>query len=132
MRRRTFLSTLGTAVTGVALGRAAAPTPFRLNYLLASSLFGNLPLAQILPVVKQTGATAIELWPKNHGTQREELDTLGLDRFAGMLHEHGLTFGGTTRLDRGPLRLTEELDVVRQLGGKIIVCGGSGNAKAKG
>jgi sugar phosphate isomerase/epimerase len=132
MRRRTFLASLATAASAVAVGRAVSERPFQLKHLLASSLYGNLPLAAILPQVKKTGATAIDLWPKVHGTQREEIDALGHDRFAGMLREHGLTLGATTRFDRGPYRLGPELEVVHKLGGTIVVAGSSGKSKLTG
>lgn len=125
--RRRFLQSLSALAAAPAF--AAEPPPWKLNYMLASSMYGSLPLAEILPEVKKTGATAIELWPKKHGTQREELDAIGHDQFAAMLKDHGLTFGGTTRYDLGPFRLTEEIGVVKKLGGSFIVAGGAGDYK---
>ena len=122
--RRRFLQSLSAAPAC-----AAEPAPWKLNYMLASSMYGSLPLAEILPEVKKTGATAIELWPKKHGTQREEIDAIGHEKFAAMLKEHGLTFGGTTRYDLGPFRLTEEIGIVKKLGGTFIVAGGAGDYK---
>jgi sugar phosphate isomerase/epimerase len=121
--RRRFLQSLSAlAVAPV----CAAEVPWKLNYMLASSMYGSLPLAEILPEVKKTGATAIELWPKKHGTQREEMDAIGHDNFAAMLKEQGLSFGGTTRYDLGPFKLTEEIGIVKKMGGSFIVAGGSG------
>jgi sugar phosphate isomerase/epimerase len=94
--------------------------------MLASSMYGSLPLAEILPEVKKTGATAIELWPKKHGTQREEMDAIGHEKFAALLREHGIGFGGTTRYDLGPFKLAEEIAIVKKLGGTFIVTGGEG------
>ena len=126
MNRRRFLQSIAAAATTPAL---AAETPWKLNYLLASSMYGSLPLAEILPEVKKTGATSIELWPKKHGTQREEIDAMGYEKFAALLREQGLSFGGTTRYDLGPFKLTEEIAVVKKLGGSFIVTGGSGDWK---
>ncbi|MFC5457068.1 sugar phosphate isomerase/epimerase family protein [Prosthecobacter fluviatilis] len=126
--RRRFLQSL-SALVAAAPAFAAEPPPWKLNYMLASSMYGSLPLAEILPEVKKTGATSIELWPKKHGTQREEIDTIGHDKFAAMLKDHGLTFGGTTRYDLGPFRLTEEIGIVKKLGGTFIVTGGAGDYK---
>ena len=123
MNRRRFLQSIAAAATTPAL---AAEKPWKLNYMLASSMYGSLPLADILPEVKKTGATAIELWPKKHGTQREELDAIGHEKFAAMLKEHGIGFGGTTRYDLGPFKLTDEIAVVKKLGGSFIVTGGEG------
>ncbi len=125
--RRRFLQSLSALAAAPSF--AAEPPPWKLNYLLASSMYGSLPLSEILPEVKKTGATSIELWPKKHGTQREEIDTIGHDKFAAMLTDHGLTFGGTTRYDLGPFRLTEEIGIVKKLGGTFIVTGGAGDYK---
>jgi sugar phosphate isomerase/epimerase len=125
--RRRFLQSLSALAAAPSF--AAEPPPWKLNYMLASSMYGSLPLAEILPEVKKTGATAIELWPKKHATQREEMDAIGHDKFAAMLKEHGLTFGGTTRYDLGPFRLTEEIGIVKKLGGTFIVTGGAGDYK---
>lgn len=126
MNRRHFLQSLAALAAAPA---SAAEGAWKLNYMLASSMYGNLPLAEILPEVKKTGATGIELWPKKHGTQREELDVIGVEKFAVMLKEHGISFGGTTRYDRGPFKLTEEIKLVKQLGGTFIVTGGAGDYK---
>lgn len=126
MKRRQFLQSLSALATTPVL---ATETPWKLNYMLASSMYGSLPLADILPEVKKGGATAIELWPKKHGTQREELDAIGHEKFAEMLKEHGIGFGGTTRHDLGPFKLTQEIAVVKKLGGTFIVTGGSGEWK---
>lgn len=128
MNRRHFLQSL---VALAAAPAAAAEPAWKLNYMLASSMYGNLSLAEILPEVKKTGATGIELWPKKHGTQREELDAIGVEKFAAQLKEHGLRFGGTTRYDLGPFKLADEIKLVRQLGGSFIVCGGKGDYKVK-
>jgi sugar phosphate isomerase/epimerase len=126
MKRRQFLQSLSALA---AVPSVAAETPWKLNYMLASSMYGSLPLLKILPEVKKGGATAIELWPKKHGTQREELDAIGHEKFAEMLKEHGIGFGGATRYDLGPFKLTEEISVVKKLGGTFIVTGGSGEWK---
>lgn len=124
--RRHFLHSL-TALAVAPL--CATDSVWRLNYMLASAMYGNLPLAEILPEVKKGGATSIDLWPKKHGTQREEIDAMGHDRFAAMLAEHGVKLGGTTRYDLGPFGLDEEIATVKKLGGSIIVTGGAGNYK---
>ncbi|MEN3940501.1 TIM barrel protein [Prosthecobacter sp. SYSU 5D2] len=126
MNRRHFLQSL--AAVGAAPAWAAAAS-WKLNYMLASSMYGNLSLTEILPEVKKTGATGIELWPKKHGTQREELDAIGHDKFADMLKEQGISFGGSTRYDLGPFGLTEEIAVVKKFGGSFIVTGGKGDFK---
>lgn len=126
MNRRHFIQSLS----------AIASTPvwanektWKLNYMLASAMYGNLSLAEILPEVKKTGARGIELWPTKHGSQREELDKLGVERFAAMLKESDLRFGGSTRYDLGPFKLSAEIKLVKQLSGNFIVTGGVGDWK---
>ncbi len=126
MNRRHFIQSLSAIAAAPVV---AAETPWKLNYMLASSMYGSLPLAEILPEVKKTGATGIELWPKKHGTQREEMDAIGHDKFAALLKAHGVGFGGTTRYDLGPFKLTEEIAVVKKFGGSFIVTGGAGDYK---
>jgi sugar phosphate isomerase/epimerase len=126
MNRRHFLQSLAAVAAAPAWAAAA---PWKLNYMLASSMYGNLSLTEILPEVKKTGAKGIELWPKRHGTQREELDAIGHDRFADMLKEQGISFGGCTRYDLGPFGLKEEIGVVKKFGGSFIVTGGKGDYK---
>ncbi len=125
--RRRLLQSLSALAAAPAF--SAEPPPWKLNYMLASSMYGSLSLAEILPEVKKTGAASIELWPKKHGTQREEIDAIGHEKFASMLKDRGLTFGGTTRYDLGPFRLTDEIGVVKKLGGTFIVAGGAGDYK---
>jgi sugar phosphate isomerase/epimerase len=126
INRRRFLQSLSALAVAPA---CAAEVPWKLNYMLASSMYGSLPLAEILPEVKKTGATGIELWPKKHGTQREEMDAIGHEKFAAMLKEQGLSFGGSTRYDLGPFKLAEEIGVVKKMGGSFIVTGGAGDWK---
>lgn len=128
MNRRRFLQSLSALAAAPAVA-VPATQPWKLSYVLASSMYGSLPLAEILPEVKKGGASAIELWPKKHGTQREEMDAIGHDKFAAMLKEHGVGFAGSTRYDLGPFKLTEEIATVKKFGGSFIVTGGSGEWK---
>lgn len=132
MTRRHFLTTLSAGACGLAAQRASAAESFHLRYMLASSMYGNLPLAEILPEVKRSGATSIDLWPKKHGTQREEIDAIGHDKFAGMLRQHGVSLGCITRYDLGPFRLDGEIAIAKKLGATILVTGGAGNYKLTG
>lgn len=128
MKRRHFLQSLAAAAAAPR-GSAGAQSTWKLNYMLASCMYGDLKLAEILPEVKKTGASGIELWPRKHGTQREELDAIGHDQFGAMLKDHGVSFGGTTRYDLGPFKLTDEIGIVKKLGGTFIITGGSGDYK---
>jgi sugar phosphate isomerase/epimerase len=105
---------------------------FRLRYVLSSSLYGTLPLETILPEVRQTGAEHIDIWPRVHGNQREQIDEMGLDRFSALLEQHQVKLGAITRFDLGPFRLGSELKLAQRLGGRLIVTGSSGPANAAG
>jgi sugar phosphate isomerase/epimerase len=100
--------------------------PFRLRYVLASSLYGRLKLEEIVPEVGKTGAQWIDLWPETHANQREQMDAMGHDRFAALLRKHGVRLGMTTRYDLGPFGLREEMKIVRRLGGSLVVTGSHG------
>ena len=75
MNRREFTRHLAFAATfsSVRFTRAARPTGFRFNYLVGSSMYGELPLSEILPDVRKTGAGHIDIWPRKHGNQREQI-----------------------------------------------------------
>jgi sugar phosphate isomerase/epimerase len=109
---------------GPALG--AAPTPFSFRWILASSLYGTLPVEQILAQVPKTAAAEIDLWPKHHADQREQVEAMGHDRFAELLARYKVRLGMTTRYDLGPFKLQEEFKFLQRFGGRLIVTGAVG------
>ena len=126
-----------TAVAGVAAaygGRAlwAAKTPFKLRYILASSMYGRLKLAEILPEVAKTGAEHIDIWPEGHANQREQMEKMGHEKFAALLEAHKVKLGILTHYDLGPFGLRKEMAVAEKLGASTIICGGSGPKGLKG
>src|SRR3989442_1096058 len=90
--RRAFGRLAAAAACALPFGLAAEETPSRLKlrYVLASSMYGKLPLREILPQVRETGANSIDLWPAPHGSQREEVDAMGVEKFADFVREHGV------------------------------------------
>lgn len=137
--RRSFLGRiLGTVCSAAALAvtrsrndsiAAGAQVPrsqFSLRYLLASCLYGYANLEEIVPEVRKTGAVAIDLWPKVHGNQREQLETLGVDRFQELLDRHGVQLGCLTRYDLGPFALADEIRLAGRLKCSLIVTGARG------
>ncbi len=119
---------VGRALGGWALGGLSARwlaaeenSDWRPHYVLASSMYGQLPLAEILPEVRKTGAREIDLWPPVHGDQRKAIDELGPDAFAELLDRFDVGLAGTTRFDLGPFDLAEEIGVLERLGGHTIV-----------
>lgn len=128
LNRRSFTASVVTAASA-AVGSVAdgAPQPeFELNYLLASCLYGYQYLGEILPQVPLSGATAIDVWPKVHGNQREQLEDLGEAKFSEMLAQHNARLGCLTQYKLGPFGLQSELELAKRLGCGTIVTGGQG------
>jgi len=128
--RRQFLGTTAAAAALPTIATAAKPK-FRLNYILSSSMYGKLPLKEILPEVAKTAADTIDIWPAVHGNQREQIEAMGHDAFATMLRRQKtakgtLRMGCITRYDLGPFGLQKEMAFAKKFGTKLIVCGGRG------
>ena len=100
--------------------------PFELNYILASCMYGTLPLAEIVPEAKKTGSERIDIWPRVHGDQREQVESMGNDAFAELLATHGVGLGISTRFDLGPFGLAEEMTFTQDFGASLIVTGSQG------
>ncbi len=126
LSRRQFIktATAGVAATALASQSAVAQDKnFSLNYILSSCMYGELSLDEVLPEVHKIGATEIDLWPRSHGNQREQIDAMGHDAFLEKMKKNNVTCGMTTRYDYGPYKLQEEMKIVQKLGGNCIVCG---------
>ena len=100
--------------------------PFELNYILASCMYGTLPLAEIVPEVKKIGSEHIDIWPRVHGNQREQVESMGNAAFAALLATHGVGLGISTRFDLGPFGLEEEMAFAQEFGASLIVTGSAG------
>ena len=100
--------------------------PFELNYILASCMYGTLPLAEIVPEVKKIGSERIDIWPRVHGNQREQVESMGNVAFADLLATHGVGLGVLTRFDLGPFGLAEEMAFAQEFGASLIVTGSEG------
>ena len=134
LSRRQFLGAVAATATATAL---AARPKFRLNYILSSSMYGRLPLKEILPEVTKTGADTIDIWPRVHGNQREQIEEMGHEAFAKLLRSHktskgALRMGCITRYDLGPFGLQKEMAFAKKIGTKVMVCGGRGQRGLKG
>ena len=130
--RRSFLRSLSAAATLSCVARAAAREPFRLRYVLASALFGEMPLEEILPEVAKTGSESIDIWCKVHGDQREQAAALGDEAFAALLKKHDVKVGVSTRYPLGPFKLQDEMAWVKKHGGATVVCGSTGPKNPSG
>jgi len=146
VNRRTFLKTAGAALAAGAAAplvggcpgtaRAAeaaagggADRPFRLNYLLASSLYGNVHIREIVPEVRKAGCDALDVWWPNWVPHRTQIDQMGLEAFAALLKEHGTRLGATSPYKPGPFNLANELRVIAKLGGTLAISGSTRPAK---
>jgi len=137
MDRRAFLQAAAGAaalpICGVASAETEAVRPsFRLRYMLGSCMYGYTAVGEILPEVKKTGATAIDIWPKVHGNQREQLDAMGEEAFAALLKKHGVQLGCITQYKLGPFGLQEEMRLAQRLGCRTMVTGGRGPRGLRG
>jgi len=112
--------------------QAATATAFEWKYLLGTCLFGYESLSNIVPEVAKTGAKAIDIWPKVHGNQREQLDELGEAQFVELLKKHNLTLGCITQYKLGPFGLQDEMRLAQRLGCRTIVTGAVGPKDLKG
>ena len=79
-----------------------------------------------MPEVHKTGSDYIDIWPLSHGNQREQISEMGIEAFAALLKKHQVRLGILTHYDLGPFRLQDEMKIARQLGGKMLICGGKG------
>ena len=117
LSRRAWMSS-ATAVMGTAslAVEDSATNHWRPNYILSSALYGTATLPEILPEVAKTGATSIDLWPRPHGTQREEIESRGVEQVQQLLEKHDVRLGGIACYRPGAFKLDSELAVARQLG----------------
>ncbi len=136
--RRTFCATTATITAGTfwpGLSQKAEAEPtnrFRLKYILGSCMYGYTKLEDILPEVKKTGACAIDIWPKVHGDQREQVEQMGDAKFRELLDKNGVSLGCITQYKLGPFGLQNEMRFARKFGCHTMVCGGKGPKNLKG
>lgn len=104
----------------------------RFRYMLASPMYGYAKLEEILPEASKIGATAIDIWPKVHGNQREQVSEMGEKRFAEVLGEYRIKLGCITQYPLGPFGLKDEILFANRLGCSLIVTGGEGPKGLKG
>ena len=123
---------LAGSVVSCRFAQAAGRAEFQLKYILASSMYGYTDVREIAPQVAKTGATALDIWPKSHGNQREQLDELGEEKFAQLLKAHNVKLGCITQYKLGPFGLKDELPLAQRLGCRTIVSGGRGPKGLKG
>ena len=124
LNRRHFLA--ACAASTILPRSSAAESGFRFKYLLGSCMYGYSKLEEIVPQVAATGAAAIDIWPKVHGNQREQLDAMGEDAFLELLSKHNVSLGCITQYKLGPFGLQDEMRLAKRLGCRTMVTGGKG------
>ena len=134
LTRRQFTAGAAVALAAPSMIHAEEKSKkkFRLNYILGSPMYGYTSLAKITPEVKKTGATAIDIWPKVHGNQREQLAEMGEEKFAALLKQHDISLGCITQYKLGPFGLRNEMKLAQRLGCHTMVTGGRGPKGLKG
>lgn len=132
-RREFTVGAVGSVVaTRSAFAETARDDAFTLKYLLAAPMYGYLYIGEVLPEVTKTGSVAIDIWPKPHGNQREQLRDLGEERFAELLSQHDVPLGCITQYKLGPFGLSEEMKLAQRLGCQTIVTGARGPKGLRG
>ena len=122
MKRRNALRTLlgGSALPALLSGEGNAG--FRIEYVLSSALYGNLPLAEVLAEVSRAGASGIDVWRKVHATHREQISAMGDEAFQALLARHKTRLLVSTCYPLGPFGRDEEMAWVKKNGGRMTVC----------
>ena len=82
-----------------------------------------------MPEVSKTGSNTIDIWPRVHGNQREQIVEMGYEKFAALLKQHQTRLGCITRYDLGPFGLQKEMKVAQNLAPR---CWYAADAGAKG
>ncbi|MCP4848909.1 MAG: sugar phosphate isomerase/epimerase [Verrucomicrobiaceae bacterium] len=129
MKRRKIMKSLGAGILGSTLATPsrAAGSDFRLRYILSSAMYGEMPLASILPEVLRAGCEAIDIWCRVHGNQREQIEFMGDAPARKMFEKHRVRPAVFTRYPLGPFGLREEMKKVKEsFGAEIVVCGSTG------
>lgn len=130
--RRSFLAAVAAACGSQSLpgmsnhALASTAADFEFKYIVASCMYGYLYLGEILPEVALCGAAHIDLWPKRHGNQREQLHDMGEELFLSMLQKHKLQVGCLTQYPLGPFKLQDDMRLAKRLGCPLIITAGTG------
>lgn len=119
--RRDFLK--GAAALGLAAASSSdvfADKEFRLNYIVASAMYGKLPLDEVLSQVHKCGADTIDIWRLRHADQREQMQQMGMAKSKALLEKRNVELGATTIWGK-PFK--NELTFLKEFGGKVLVTG---------
>ncbi|MEM6692194.1 MAG: sugar phosphate isomerase/epimerase [Planctomycetota bacterium] len=85
------------------------------KYMVASCMYGCEPLEVILPELPKLDCDLIDLWPRVHGCQREEIDQLGENAFKELVDRHGIKVACLSQYKLGLFGLDEEIRLASRL-----------------
>ncbi|MHC4535715.1 MAG: sugar phosphate isomerase/epimerase family protein [Planctomycetota bacterium] len=134
MSRREFCMRLVAAVVAGSTKLAVShyTQTFQLRYIVGSSMYGRMALSDVLSEVSKAGAQHIDIWPEHHANHREQIETMGHEKFAAMLRQYQVELGILTHYDLGPFGLQDEMRVAKKLGGSMVISGSRGSGNLKG
>lgn len=136
INRRQFVKAAGATAAAFTVGSrwatAAPKKPFQLNYILASSMYGEIHVEKILPEVKKTGAKYIDIWPRTHGAQREQIEAMGADAFKKLLQQHKVKVGIYTCYNPGLFKMDAQMKAVHNFGGSMVIANSGGKKNLTG
>jgi len=122
MKRRTLLKNAALGAASLALPRVnAADDFFKLNYILGSAMYGDLPLATVIEEAPKADAQFLDLWPRKWATHREQMDQMGHEKVAELLAKNGVKLAAITCYNLGAFKLADEMPVLKKFGGSILV-----------
>lgn len=132
LSRREFLRATSQAATvaaatlaapSLALGADGKSSAFRLRYVLSTNQYGALPIADIVPQVRDAGCEGLDLWAGRWGNQREQVDFMGHEKFAAILEKHGAKVACYSCMDPGFQKCEPHMRAMVKFGGNMIVAG---------
>ncbi len=65
-------------------------------------MYGTTALSEVLPEIRKTGSSFIDIWPRPHANHREQITMMGLEAFEQLLSEHEVKLGVLTQYKLGP------------------------------
>ena len=102
--------------------RAEIPAPrFQLRHVLSSALYGDLPTADVIAQVSRLKCESVDIWPKVHATQREQVAEMGDEAFQKLLSENHTSMSVSTCYPLGSFGQDDEMRWVKKNGGYLTV-----------
>jgi sugar phosphate isomerase/epimerase len=124
MNRRNACKLLGAGALLPTVASADIPPPrFHLRHVLSSALYGDMPVAEVIPQVSRLRCDSLDIWPKIHATQREQVTAMGDEAFQGLLKDHTTYLSVSTCYPLGSFGQDDEMRWVKKNGGYMTVTG---------